>query len=113
MSDAQLVAAAQRGEMQALGALYDQHHEALFRYLWARVGERQLAEDLTGDVFMRMLDALPRPYAENCVIRPVGAGLRAAPTKLHTNRQTAPAALSALCRAVPRLVVSHRPQPAD
>jgi len=60
MSDAQLVAAAQRGEMQALGALYDQHHEALFRYLWARVGERQLAEDLTGDVFMRMLDALPR-----------------------------------------------------
>ncbi len=30
-----------------------------------------------------------RPYAENCVIRPVGAGLRAAPTKLHTNRQTA------------------------
>jgi hypothetical protein len=28
-------------------------------------------------------------YAENCVIWPVGAGLRPAPTKLHTNRQTA------------------------
>lgn len=65
MSDAQRVAAAQRGDMQALGALYDQHQDAIFRYLWARLGERPLAEDLTGEVFTRMLTALPnyRPEA--------------------------------------------------
>lgn len=55
-----LVALAQQGDVQAIGALYDQHHQALFRYLWSRVGERQTAEELTGDVFMRMLAALPR-----------------------------------------------------
>ena len=45
--------------MDAIGALYDQHHERIFRYVWSRVGDRYLAEDLTGDVFARMLAALP------------------------------------------------------
>ena len=54
-----LVARAQGGDVDAIGALYDQHHESIFRYVWLRVGDRHLAEDLTGDVFMRMLAALP------------------------------------------------------
>ncbi len=59
-SDAELVTHAQRGEVNAIGRLYDRHRESIFRYLWIRLDDRQLAEDLTGDVFMRMLDALPR-----------------------------------------------------
>lgn len=59
-SDAQLITRAQRGEVNAIGGLYDRHRESIFRYLWIRLDDRQLAEDLTGDVFMRMLDALPR-----------------------------------------------------
>jgi RNA polymerase sigma-70 factor (ECF subfamily) len=59
-SDAELVTRAQRGEVNAIGRLYDRHRESIFRYLWIRLDDRQLAEDLTGDVFMRMLDALPR-----------------------------------------------------
>ncbi len=59
-SDAELVTRAQRGEVNAIGWLYDRHRESIFRYLWARLDDRQLAEDLTGDVFLRMLDALPR-----------------------------------------------------
>jgi RNA polymerase sigma-70 factor (ECF subfamily) len=55
-----LITLAQRGNVDAIGALYDQHHQALFRYIWLRVGEHALAEDLTGDVFVRMLAALPR-----------------------------------------------------
>ena len=54
-----LVARAQGGDVNAIGALYDEHHESIFRYLWLRVGDPHLAEDLTGDVFMRMLHALP------------------------------------------------------
>jgi len=65
-----LIALAQHGDADALGALYDQHHEALFRYTWLKVGDRQLAEDLTGDVFARMLAALPR-------YRPMQATFRA------------------------------------
>jgi len=54
-----LVARAQGGDVDAIGGLYDQHHESIFRYLWLRLGDRHVAEDLTGDVFMRMLTALP------------------------------------------------------
>jgi RNA polymerase sigma-70 factor (ECF subfamily) len=65
-----LVALAQRGEVDAIGALYDQHYEAVFRYLASRVAERQTAEDLTGEVFKRMLTGLAQ-------YRPMGLPFRA------------------------------------
>ena len=69
-SGRELIALAQSGDADAMGALYDQHHEALFRYIWLKVGDRHLAEDLAGDVFVRMLAALPR-------YRPMQATFRA------------------------------------
>jgi RNA polymerase sigma-70 factor (ECF subfamily) len=45
---------------EAVGELYDRYHESIFRYIWARVSDYQLAEDLTGDVFTRMVTNLPR-----------------------------------------------------
>jgi len=68
-TSAEWVTRAQAGEAEAIGRLYEQHHEALFRYLWARVGERPLAEDLTGEVFMRMLNALPHYRASTAPFR--------------------------------------------
>lgn len=65
-----VVAMAQRGDVEAVGALYDQHYPAILRYLWARVSGRQIAEDLAGDVFRRMLVGLPR-------YRPMGLPFRA------------------------------------
>ena len=59
-ADTDLVARAQAGEAEAAGRLYDEHQPALFRYVSLRVAGRQLAEDLTGEVFMRMLSGLPR-----------------------------------------------------
>jgi RNA polymerase sigma-70 factor (ECF subfamily) len=35
--------------------LYREHHEHIFRFLWSRVHDAQLAEDLTGEVFTRMV----------------------------------------------------------
>ena len=58
--DAELITRAQRGEVNAIGRLYDRHRESIFRYLYIRLDDRPLAEDMTGDVFLRMLDALPR-----------------------------------------------------
>jgi RNA polymerase sigma-70 factor (ECF subfamily) len=43
----------------AIGELYDRYHEDVFRYIWARVYNQQLAEDLTGEVFVRMVTHLP------------------------------------------------------
>lgn len=57
--DHELVAQAQNGHTWAVGALYDRHHEAIFRFVWARVGSRAVAEDLTGDIFVRMVTSLP------------------------------------------------------
>ena len=44
----------------AIGELYDRYHELVFRYIWSRVSDFQLAEDLTGDVFTRMVINLPK-----------------------------------------------------
>lgn len=38
-----------------ISALYEQHHQSIFRYLYYRVGDQQAAEDLTSEVFLRML----------------------------------------------------------
>ena len=55
----ELLAQAQRGSKEALGALYDRYHTGVFHYLYYRVGDLHLAEDLTADVFLRMVKGLP------------------------------------------------------
>lgn len=57
-NDAELVARAQGGDVDAVGELYDAHHEHIFRYVWSRVRDKQLAEDLTGETFTRMVGNL-------------------------------------------------------
>ncbi len=44
--------------MNAIGELYDRHHEPIFCYVLVRVSDRSLAEDLTGEVFARMVTGL-------------------------------------------------------
>ena len=58
-SDVDLVRRAQGGNVEAVGELYDRHHTRIFRYLWSRVRDPHLAEDLTGEVFARMVRDLP------------------------------------------------------
>jgi RNA polymerase sigma-70 factor (ECF subfamily) len=53
-----LVVRAQKGELDAIGELYDLHHQAIFLYFRSRLDDPHLAEDLTGDVFKRMLTSL-------------------------------------------------------
>jgi RNA polymerase sigma-70 factor (ECF subfamily) len=55
-----MVAMAQRGDIEALGNLYDLHYPAISRYFQSKVADRSCAEDLTGEVFRRMLAGLPR-----------------------------------------------------
>jgi len=56
----ELITSAQRGNVEAIGVLYDLHYRAVFLYFKARLGDQQTAEDLTGDVFRRMLRGLPQ-----------------------------------------------------
>lgn len=57
--DTALVRRAQGGDVSAIGELYDRHHERIFRYVWSRVNNKNLAEDLTGEIFTRMVSNLP------------------------------------------------------
>jgi RNA polymerase sigma-70 factor (ECF subfamily) len=43
---------------KAIGELYDQYAPLIYGYLYRRVHDAQVAEDLTGDVFVRMLQAI-------------------------------------------------------
>lgn len=58
ISDKELAIRAQRGDVSAVGQLYDRHHKRIYRYVWARVRNAQQAEDLTGEVFTRMVTGL-------------------------------------------------------
>lgn len=51
---------AARGDAAAIGDLYRRYAPAVFRYLFYRLGDRDAAEDLTSEVFVRALEALPR-----------------------------------------------------
>jgi RNA polymerase sigma-70 factor (ECF subfamily) len=56
---ASTVAQAQLGDQVAFDAIYDRFADALFRYLYARCGDVALAEELTGDVWVRVVERLP------------------------------------------------------
>jgi RNA polymerase sigma-70 factor (ECF subfamily) len=51
----ELVERARDGDTAAFGALYDRYVDTVHRYLYYRVGNRQLAEDLTSETFLRAL----------------------------------------------------------
>jgi RNA polymerase sigma-70 factor (ECF subfamily) len=57
-TDRELLGRAKRYDTAALGELYDHHAPRIYAYLYRQVRDPHLAEDLTGDVFVRMLGAI-------------------------------------------------------
>jgi RNA polymerase sigma-70 factor (ECF subfamily) len=53
-----LIQAAQQGDDEACTVLYNRHYDAIYRYCYYRVGNKDLAQDLTSEVFVRMIDKL-------------------------------------------------------
>jgi RNA polymerase sigma-70 factor (ECF subfamily) len=51
---------ARRGDPDAVGELYRRYARAVYRYAFYRLGDPERAEDVTADVFVRALEALPR-----------------------------------------------------
>lgn len=54
-----LVRRAQKGDLPAIQALYLGLNEQIYRFIWSRVHDPALADDLTGEVFLRMVARLP------------------------------------------------------
>ena len=59
-SDQDLVLRARGGDADAVAELYRQHAPAIFRYFTYRTQDRATAEDLTGAVFVKMVEGLAR-----------------------------------------------------
>lgn len=61
--DSQLLAKAKQLDPAALRALHQRFYEPVARYIQFKVGDPRLAEDLSGEVFVRVLEGLRRGKA--------------------------------------------------
>jgi RNA polymerase sigma-70 factor (ECF subfamily) len=59
-SDDALIRRAQALDAGALAELYDRHFDGIYRYLYTRVRHHADAEDLTEQVFLKMVDSIHR-----------------------------------------------------
>jgi RNA polymerase sigma-70 factor, ECF subfamily len=63
IDDAQVLSvmqACQRGDAGAVARLYDLYADRIYRYVLARTGDPHAAEDLTADVFLRVVQHVQR-----------------------------------------------------
>ena len=56
--DEQLAQRAQRGDRAAFGDLFDRHHQSLLKYVFHMVEDRQQAEDIGHEAFLRAYERL-------------------------------------------------------
>lgn len=53
-----LLEGAQRYDPKALGQIFDAYYDRIYGYIYRRIGHSGLAEDLAGEVFLRLLEAI-------------------------------------------------------
>jgi len=62
--DRDLVSRARAGDQAAFTALFEQFHVPILNYLTRMVGDREVAEDLAQDTFIKAYNALPATRAD-------------------------------------------------
>jgi RNA polymerase sigma-70 factor, ECF subfamily len=67
--DADILQRARQLDTDTLARIHDEYYGPIFRYIGFRVSDRELAEDLTSDVFLRFLNALRDNKAPQSTIR--------------------------------------------
>lgn len=50
----------QKLDSQVIGAVYDRYFEDVYRFVYYRLGDEQVAEDISSDVFVRLLEAIQK-----------------------------------------------------
>jgi RNA polymerase sigma-70 factor, ECF subfamily len=56
--EASLIASSRQGEKEAIAELYHRHVDVIYRYVYARVRDAAVAEDLTAQVFLKAIEGL-------------------------------------------------------
>ena len=65
----ELLARARALDGDALARIHDAYYGPIFRYVAFRVGDRDIADDLTSEVFTRFLASLRTPHAPSSTLR--------------------------------------------
>lgn len=60
VEEQRLIQQAQDGVSESFAVLYREHVQPIYRYIYYRTHDKQLAEDLTADVFTKVVEGLPR-----------------------------------------------------
>ncbi len=60
LSDNDLVKQVQAGNREAMSQLYQRHRPAIYRYALSRVYNQQVAQDIVGEIFLRVVTYLPK-----------------------------------------------------
>ncbi len=55
-----LIQRAKQGDRTAFAEIYDRHQPAIYRYIFYQVSDVTTAEDLTGEVFVRLVEKIDR-----------------------------------------------------
>jgi len=58
-ADSTLQERSRTGEVSVIGDLFERYQREIFRYFYYRIGDTHTAEDLTSEVFLRAMEALP------------------------------------------------------
>jgi RNA polymerase sigma-70 factor, ECF subfamily len=66
--------AAQHLDQQAYDLLYTHYAQMLYRYLYARCGDPSLADELTGELWLRVVEALPAFRIPDQDVEPILTG---------------------------------------
>jgi len=56
----QLITRAKAGDNEAFGLIYNEYLTPIYRYIYFRIGDKALADDLTQDVFIKVFSSLDR-----------------------------------------------------
>lgn len=58
--EARLIQRAKKGDSTAFAEIYDRHQPAIYRYIFYQVDDAATAEDLTSEVFVRLVEKIDR-----------------------------------------------------
>jgi RNA polymerase sigma-70 factor (ECF subfamily) len=67
--EAQLLSQARALDARALGQIHDRYYPEIYRFAAYRTGDSTAAQDITGEVFVRFLDALHHGKAPQTTLR--------------------------------------------
>lgn len=96
-----LLARARRGDRRAIGEIYERYFDAIYQFIRWRVDDPAVAEDLTSEVFIRLLSALQSSAAPADSLR--GWLFRVARNSLYDHYQR-PVPTTSLDEALPLAV---------